>query len=298
MSQVQINLYAINKHYYKTAKNYADSYRPYKEIKDTLLWIHQKEDKKEKIMDLRGNKFCWLDHLRIDNELISGFFASGRNEYRPPLIDRLTMEERDNPKKVSEGEKERTHFTIKIENDDVFLFLQSNYFGISIKNIINYLFYFQRKKNLEDKVKNNYSISEEIVKNNNFLTELENLNRTTLATLFLNKRVLGSNSLDFSQRTSSIQEDLKLTLSSKTKESITIPIIDIFNKFFNRDRPIANADVTRIKIKGIDNDNNQVRLDTDILARIEHLEIDKNANTGELNSTQLLTHLQNIARHF
>lgn len=104
-----------------------------------------------------------------------------------------------------------------------------------------YLFYFQRKKNLEDKVKNNYSISEEIVKNNNFLTELENLNRTTLATLFLNKRVLGSNSLDFSQRTSSIQEDLKLTLSSKTKESITIPIIDIFNKFFNRDRPICHS---------------------------------------------------------
>lgn len=173
MTQVKINLYSLNKQYYKNAKEHSGESLSYKEVTDTLLWI-QTKDIMDKTIDLSENKFCWLDYLSVDDDgIISGFFSSVRNDYRPPLVDRKNMKERPNPKTLTEGEKDKTHFAIRIDNEDVFVFMQSNSFGLSIKNIIEYLNIFQRKKNKEDKISNNYSITEYIIKNNNFLTELD-----------------------------------------------------------------------------------------------------------------------------
>ena len=141
--------------------------------------------------------------------------------------------------------------------------------------------------------KRNFSIQRTDIPMNNFLTEVERLSRTVTAEVYFDKKLLGSDALNFSNRTVSLKRDLVLTAKASTKESITEVGIDLWNKMQHKDSPIS-----RVRIKGIDENDNAVLLDTSFFCRQEFVTVELNAETGEVNSTQLLSRLQNLAKDF
>jgi len=57
------------------------------------------------------------------------------------------LAERQNPKKVTEGEGEKTHFALGVKNDEVFLLLESKRDGVMISHFKSYLEAFLRIAN-------------------------------------------------------------------------------------------------------------------------------------------------------
>jgi hypothetical protein len=272
---------------------------PFYLVEDVLTYVN-KLAKKAKFLDLKGKKFCYLETISRqeinDNVvLLTGFFKSARNEFRPDLINKRTGVERKNPKEITEGDIEKTHFIVKIdkEQNEVFLFLENNFHGVTINNIIDYLTNFSQKYCNSKGNKKNFTIVHFEIPRNNFLTELEALSRTSLAEIYFDKKMLGSNALNFSNRTISLQKDLVLTAKASTKESITEVGIDLWNKLQQKDSPIS-----KIRIKGIDQNKHNVLLDTNFACKTEYIEVDLDADTGEVNSIQLFTGLKNIANSF
>lgn len=158
-----------------------------------------KQSKTKRFLDLKDNKFCFLETVsKEQNEnnvtIIKGIFKSARNEFRPNLIHKKTGIERKNPKEISEGDIEKTHFVIKVDkiNDEVYLFLEYNFHGIFTQNVIDYFenFYVQMLK--PNGQSRNSSIKHFVIAKNNFLTELETLNRTKMAEIYFDKHLLGS----------------------------------------------------------------------------------------------------------
>ena len=273
---------------------------PFYMIEEILDYISNITDKRKRYYELKGGKFCFIDSISkeiIDEDvtLFKGVCKSARNEFRPNLINKRTGNERKNPKELSEGDIELTHFllkTSKIDNE-VYLLLERNHNGVSHLNFTNYINEFT-KKYLEKKGETkDFSIVKMDVPTNSFLAELERLNRTVQAEIYFDKQLLGSDALNFSNRTLSVRKNIMLTVKANPHDSITELGIDLWNKLNGKD-----SLVSRIRIKGTNEESNNIILDSDMMSRKEYITVDLNPETGEVNSIQLLSEMRKVALAF
>lgn len=273
---------------------------PFYMIEEVIGYISSISDKRKRYYELKGGKFCFIDSINketIDENvtLFMGVCKSARNEFRPNLINKKTGNERKNPKELSEGDIELTHFLLIItrSDDEVYLLLERNHNGVTHLNFTNYISEFT-KKYLEQKgQKKDFSVTRMDVPTNNFLTELERLNRTVQAEVYFDKQLLGSDALNFSERTLSVRKNIMLTVKANPRDSITEFGVDLWNKINKKD-----SLVSRIRIKGTNDESNNIILDSDMMSRKEYITVDLNQETGEVNSVQLLSEMRKIAMAF
>lgn len=274
---------------------------PFYNIEYVLDYIESIRRIRYKFYDLKSDKFCYIDTIRknvsLDGTIIyKGIFESARNEFRPYIIDKKTGTKRPNPKTISEGDIEKTHFCIKIDRigaKEVYVFLERNFYGININNFTNYITTFTDKFLKKAGKKKNFHLVNYQIPSTAFFDELKMLKRTILAEVHFAKQLLGSQSLGFSNRLVSLQKDLVLTAKASRGESITETAVDFYNKL-----SLKNSPISRIRIKGVDPDNHEVLLDTSLLCKSNLIEIERNAETGEVNSHQLFLALEAIAESF
>ena len=269
-------------------------------IEEVLDYISNITDNRNRYYELKSGKFCFIDSISkesIDENvtLYKGVCKSARNEFRPNLINKKTGTERKNPKELSEGDIELTHFLIKISKFDkeAYLLLERNHNGVSHLNFTNYINEFTTKYLKQNGQAKDFSIIRMDVLTNNFLTELERLNRTVQAEVYFDKQLLGSEALNFSERTLSIRKNIMLTVKANPRDSITEFGVDLWNKVNRQD-----SLVSRIRIKGTNDESNNVILDSDMMSRKEYVTVDLNQETGEVDSIQLLSEMRKIALAF
>lgn len=252
--------------------------------------------KKERFYEFKSNKFCFIDYLDIDGATISGCFKSARNEFRPNLIDRRTGNERRNPKQKTEGDIEKTHFIIKIDKDqdEVFLFLESNFDGISVLNFINYVNVFAKRYSEIKKLGLRFSVKHFVIPRNNFLTELEKLSRTKIAEVYVDKKVLGNEFLKYSNRTMSVQHDIMLQIKAERQQDIKTLVVDLFSKYSSK----RNDTISKIRIKGVDEEGNDAVVDTSFMGLIEYISVKIEEDTGSLSSLEFFAELKKIVNFF
>jgi hypothetical protein len=264
-------------------------------IGDVIMYILSFK-KIHKKYDLKESKFCLLQDATFEESkeetIITGFFKSAIDSFRPNLIDRTNGDERKSPKKLTEGDIEKTHFSIKIGKEEVFLLLEVNGNGVSINQVVEYFGAFTasyyKKKLKKPKA---FSIGQARIGRQDFLTSIRELKRSRIAEIHFDKSLLGSQALNFSNRTSSIKRDMTLTLTAEKNESITETAIDIFNKFS------SNGDsISKIRIYGKDEDNNNVIIDTSFIEQVDFLNISLNIETGEIVTSQILSGLKRIIK--
>lgn len=268
---------------------------PFYEVCDALEYV-SKLAKKKRFYDLKNDKFCFLDTFSIDKNFCSGFFKSARNEFRPNLINKLTGNERRNPKEKSEGDIEKTHFVIRIDqtSNEVYLFLEHNHTGISIQNLINYLNKFSREYAAKNNKSSRFTVFYQMIARNNFLTELEKLERTKIAEIHVDKQILGNDFLNFSNRTVSIQQDVLLKVKAERSEDIKNFAVDIYNKFSGK----KDESISKIRIYGQDENGNETFIDTSFMGQVDFIPAQLDDDTGEAVTQDLLSGIRKIANSF
>ena len=190
---VKLTYHTLVKRYWKKNKDEETFYHPLYEIIDILKYI-KRLARLKKFHDLKNDKFCFLASLEFvtkgQNVIAKGFFKSARSEFRPNLIDKRTGLERRNPKGLSEGDIEKTHFVIKCnkEQKEIYLLLESNYHGIAIGAVVEYLTIFQRKYLKAKKIQRNFSIAQSSILGDDFFEQLQQLNRAKIAEVYWEAR--------------------------------------------------------------------------------------------------------------
>ncbi len=269
---------------------------PFYDIGKVLGFI-KKLKRKEKFLDLKENKFCFISSIKeyegADGETIfEGLFTSARNEFRPDLIDKKTGTVRPNPKELSEGDINKTHFVIKVSksSEEVYCLLEKNHFGITINNVVNYLIYFNRKYLKKKKKKIAFTLRHFLIARKDFRKEIDRVARTTQAEVTFNKKLLGDKFLSFSNRTGDLKEEVKLVAKASRGDDIKEFGIDLFNKFKGQ-----KSEISRLRISGSDFEGNDIVLDTSFMSKVEFVFTSLNPLTGEVITKDLLKGMSLIA---
>lgn len=246
-------------------------------------------DKSARNFSLGNNKFCLLDNVTFyqNKNQTNIIFKSATHNFRPNLIHSETVDERESPKDIQEGEVEKTHIVTNFVNNDLIVLLEKHLHGISINQFIKYINFFG--SHIEEPVRFNY----ETVVKDNFLEEIDNLSRVTCADIYVDKQMLGGEALNYSNHLSEVKHEVVLSVKSKKLESIADFARDAF-AFLNG----GNQDIKRIRLVGRNEDNNEVIINTDFIERQEFITPEINNVTGELISTEVFNEMNLAIQNF
>lgn len=256
----------------------------------TLSYINSLE-KIDRKTDLSGNKFGFLNSINTFNEDTRHqiIFKSAVHSFRPPLLNSLTVDERESPKEIEEGETEVTHIVTKAINGDVILVLEKFLGSININQFVKYLNRFASQM----EIGNHFKFGYDIIAKDDFLEEVENLSRVTCAEVYIDKQMLGSESLNYSERINSVKHEIMITVKAKPLDSIIDFARDIYASFNGG----AN-EVHKIRIIGRNEDNNEVKINTDFIERQEYVTPLIDDNTGEVLTDEILQEIEIVLYNF
>lgn len=261
----------------------------------TLFRFINAQSKKARKVNLNKEKFCFIESHEnsITPNTVKIVFKSARHSYRSPLVDKRTLNERKNPKSMDEGERTKTHCVINYNRDvlngtdEVLLIMERSREGLSAAQFVIYLkqmiIYYEKTK-----LKNlSHTVNYQIVAKDNFEEELERLKRVKIATLHVSKKILGSESLNYSNKIVNVQDYLVMNVKAEKGKTIKEIAKDFLAKFISE-----GEEISKLRIEGTNNDDNDVILNTDLLAKREFITVDVDEDTGEVNSNSCFPELE------
>lgn len=289
--EVRITYHELVKHYVLQNTERED---PYREVPLLLEYIVSLPIKK-RFFDLKDDKFCYLDEFKKvqGRDFYLGVMESARSAFRPKLIDKTNGSKRSNPRGLSEGDIERTHFLVGVYPNEVKLFIEYNHSGVRVNSFVNYLKAFVKAYSKKAKLDGEYSILHLEIAPVSFMTQLESAVKASSVEMFVDKKILGSNFLRFSERTVAVRRDVVLTVSSKRNEDIKTLAMDFFAAYRDTEKGIS-----RIKVRAKNPDNHDVVIDTQALCMRTVFNVEVNEDTGELNTHQVYQQLKSIAESY
>lgn len=255
-----------------------------------LTYINDLE-KVDRKKTLTGKKFGLLDNINSDRDRTKHklLFKSATHSFRPPLIDRTTVEERVSPKTINEGEIHKTHLIAKAINGDIIIVLEKHFDAMTINQIVDYLNYYSLQLDEE----NQFRFSSETIAKDDFLEEINDLNRIVSADVYVDKQVLGGDALNFSERINTVQHEIIVSVKAKRLGSIRDFTRDIYAVFNG-----GQQSVNKIRLIGRNDDNNIVTINTDLIERQEYVMTTVNDVTGEIVSRELFVEIDTILRNY
>ncbi len=245
--------------------------------------------------NLSRDKFCFIESFSFDenSQCVELLFKSAKHSYRAPLIDKNTVEARENPKRIEEGEQIKTHALLKFVENDAIAFLETGLNLMTMSNIVEYLNSFVALYNNFTEEESVGRFSFDMMPRDDFREVLDSMSRVICAELFINKSLLGSDALNFCNITEDIQENMVLSLKSEKKKSIKNSLYQIIPHLSG-----ANSKINRIRVRGKMPNNNESIIDTSFIIKKEYIEVEQNEDTGEFNTPNLFAQLKLLANDF
>lgn len=248
-----------------------------------------REDRK---WDATKRKFFFLSDVNVipnNHNVETWIFKGAEHSYRPPLLNSNTLQERENPRELEEGDMEKTHLGICYYEDEIILILEEIKSGINIGRINMYLENFAEDFYRLSGNKLNYKIKHSSIPKENFLEELQKLRRVRLGIVSVSKQLLGSEFLNFSNRIHEIQDEINIEIKACRMGSIQDTVSDIYKKLTG-----SHENIKKIRVYGLDENNHEIILDTEIIKKIQHIELETDILTGEIDSQEMIANILQI----
>ena len=247
----------------------------------------------ERKRDVAKDKIAFLDTCTSDKvkTLLKLRFKSAKHSYRAPLIDKNTVEERDNPKRIEEGEQMKTHALIKFKDGCTFLFLETGS-GVltsnNLKEYLNQMLVLYNTEHSDDELVGHFSL--QMIPCENFRDVLQSMTRVSCAEIYTEKRILGSDALNFSDPTDELREEVVVSIKAERKKSIVRLIYRLLDKFSG-----GESVIRRIRVKGKMSNNNDSIIDTGFLLKKEYVDVLQDDETGQLKSANMFSKLVELS---
>lgn len=260
-----------------------------KEFVTSLITKISSLDKKDRKYNLSDDRFCFLKSGICEQDLIKCLFISAKHGTRLPLINEENLESRDNPKTKHEGEEIHTHMLLKITNNDCYVLLEQGRDLLQMKNICEYF------NNIYNRTNNTYNTNPllfSLIPSDSFEETLNNkMSRLSLGEIYVDKQLLGSDSLNFSDRIETVKDDIIIQIKPQRCKDIKSVLVDISKKFRTNQSLIK-----RIRIKGKTENGTDCVADTLMhLIKKQSIRIQKDDETGAVNSTYIFSQMKEIS---
>lgn len=174
--------------------------------------------------DSKNNKAIALDRIwKTEIQGATTFevrFKSCKYNHSPDYMSSTDGSERPTEKQLYEGDKEVTHICMRIDALEVMCIVEERRSGVTFGTVIRYLNEklrdYLRQENRDEGV----ILIGSIVPPQDFLEALDATERITIAELFVDKEVLGTEYLGLLEIDASTREEVIMTVKSKPKQSL------------------------------------------------------------------------------
>lgn len=261
-----------------------------------LLQYIGAQPNRAKKQDIADDRICFLDFFEYDEEagLLKILFKSAKHSYRAPLLNRNTVEARENPKTMEEGEQIKTHLLIKFVAGDAIVFLETGRNILTLKIITEYLNTFIsifNNTHRRDRIEGVFCF--DMIPRDDFREVLDSMERVLCAEVFIDKHILGGDALNFSDRIDHVQDNIVIEIKTERKETIKHTIYDIYSKLTG-----GRTDIRRIRVKGKTTDTNESIIDTNFINKKEYIDAQQDEETGEYNTAYMFSQLELLSHDF
>lgn len=185
-------------------------------------------------------------------------FKSCKYNHSPDYMSSTDGSERPTEKQLYEGDKEVTHICMRIDALEVMCVVEERRSGVTFGAVIRYLNEKLRNYLCQENQDEGVILIGSIVPPQDFLAALEATDRITIAELFVDKEVMGTDYLGFLEIDASTREEVVMTVKSKPKQSIA--------KRAAREAFLGltteGTRVRRIRLRGRDYNNMSVIIDS------------------------------------
>lgn len=241
------------------------------------------------IMDIsRSNKAVSIERVFYElidfQDVFKVTLKSCKYNHSPDYMSSIDGSIRDTDKKIYEGEKEITHLCINVKNVEAEVILEERRSGVTINEVTNFLNQCMRLYNGQTETPNNYKLIYGLVPSVDFLTSLETMQEVKVAEIYEHKRILGSETMGLLDREDhSMKDEVIIKINAKRGESL---LKRNFGRIYEQIVG-EETEVTRIRIYGNDESNMSIKLDSDVMKRLEYVKADLDDN-GVVNSNDVL----------
>lgn len=245
--------------------------------------------------DLPNDRICFLESYSYDENthIAKLLFKSAKHSYRAPLLNRNTVELRDNPKTIEEGEQVKTHILIKFKEGDAIVFLETGRDILTMKSITDYLNLFVSIfNNNHNRDKINGLFRFDMIPRDDFGEVLNNMQRVTCASIYVQKQILGSEALNFSDTTHEAKEDIIIEVKAQRGLSLKTMMYDLLAKFN------GGQTIQRIRAIGKLPNNSDAIIDTSFIIKKEYIDAQRSEDTGEYNTDYMFSQLVLLSNNF
>lgn len=148
-------------------------------------------------------------------------FKSCKYNHSPNYMSSRDGSERVSDKQLDEGDKELTHMCMRIDDREAYTVFENRRNGVTIGSAISYfnrhLKEFLHIQGIED----SFCLWAGIVPPDEFMTALNNATRISVADIFVDKSVLGSDYLNLMEIDDNSQDNLVITMKVKYRQSLS-----------------------------------------------------------------------------
>lgn len=233
--------------------------------------------------NISDNRWYSVEKVNFSTQFIDCTLICCKYNYMPNLINVEDRSERNSPKKSSEGDKEKTHITIK---DNVIAYEQRRN-GTSatiLMRLMNIAW-----NNIRDSV--DPSISKIILRQvveDDFLEIINKANRIKNAKFLVSSTLINSEYFNFSND-SGVDDLYTLEIKATRKKSINkTSFIDKIERILAEKEKIE-----KVTVDIIDEDNNPRIINTEEISKQFNIDVEKNSN-GEVIDVDIFSKLKEL----
>ncbi|WP_413308834.1 hypothetical protein AA0X95_11090 [Bacillus sp. 1P10SD] len=236
----------------------------------------------------KSNKAISIERTIVEQinylDLAKMIIKSCKYNHSPDYMSSVDGTTRDSDKKLHEGDKELTHLCLKLDSHEAELILEERRSGVTINELGKYLNHCLKEYLRNIGLPINFRISFGIIPSEDFLSSLNGMTKVKVGEIYKHKRILGSEAMGLLQREDlSMQENVILTMKAKKGESLGKTMFKRFYESLTGD----GSEITRIRIFGQDENRNSIRLDSEVMKKLEYVRAELEDN-GTVNSRDVL----------
>lgn len=194
---------------------------------------------------------------------------------------------------MEEGEQIKTHLLVKFKNGDAIVFLETGRDILTMKNITDYLNLFIsifNNNHRRGKIEGTFRF--DMIPRDDFREILDSMRRVTCASIYVQKQILGSDALNFSNTTHEAKEDIMIEIKAQRGLSLKTMMYDLLANFN------GGQTIQRIRATGKLSDNSEAIIDTSFIIKKEYIDAQRNEDTGEYNTDFMFSQLILLSNSF
>lgn len=257
---------------------------------EMLKYITAKKLPERSMKFLSAEKVVWLDSVEdLNDGNYNLVFKSAKYNHVRNEIDTETMEELGTRKRQQDGDEEKTHLCIRLnQGQRRFLAVhESNHYGISIGCIIEYMNSQLQSYNEDNSDECHYILSYEIMPGDNFLNTIKKARTISAIKLVVSREELPDEFMKAANR-DEVSEEVEIGLK-RPKRSKKFPE-NLIKEYYNDMQ--SNNKIKRIIAVGTNKFGAPMNIDTDLIKMKHYLSVKSLPLTNEVNSSDFFEKAQ------